>query len=240
MPDSYPLEAAGCGIDDDGRRYIRVKGVRWFTTLDIKQRHEELILIKRYKGHEDEYPMYDNYAAINVDKVKDIPEDYMGAMGVPITFLDKYCPEQFEILNCNDYKRVEPTEIEREREREQFLADRSHRRAHRDQRQAQVCANPYQEEMIWLPVQRLQDERSIGVSSLEELRKLIADFAGIDQDRIPFSDVMGVPITFLDKHNPGQFELLGMMANNRITNFNFGYPFIKGKRKYARVLIRRK
>lgn len=115
MPDSYPLEAAGCGIDDDGRRYIRVKGVRWFTTLDIKQRHEELILIKRYKGHEDEYPMYDNYAAINVDKVKDIPEDYMGAMGVPITFLDKYCPEQFEILNCNDYKRVEPTEIERER-----------------------------------------------------------------------------------------------------------------------------
>lgn len=116
MPDSYPLEAAGCGIDDDGRRYIRVKGVRWFTTLDIKQRHEELILIKRYKGHEDEYPMYDNYAAINVDKVKDIPEDYMGAMGVPITFLDKYCPEQFEILNCNDYKRVEPTEIERERE----------------------------------------------------------------------------------------------------------------------------
>lgn len=114
VPDSYPLEAAGCGIDDDGRRYIRVKGVRWFTTLDIKQRHEELILIKRYKGHEDEYPMYDNYAAINVDKVKDIPEDYMGAMGVPITFLDKYCPEQFEILNCNDYKRVEPTEIERE------------------------------------------------------------------------------------------------------------------------------
>lgn len=58
--------------------------------------------MRRYKGHEDEYPMYDNYAAINVDKVKDIPEDYMGAMGVPITFLDKYSPDQFEILGLGN------------------------------------------------------------------------------------------------------------------------------------------
>ena len=70
----------------------------WFTNLDIKKRHEELILVKKYAGHEDEYPTYDNYDAIEVSKVVDIPLDYDGAMGVPITFMDKYNPEQFEII----------------------------------------------------------------------------------------------------------------------------------------------
>lgn len=71
----------------------------WFTNLDIKKRHEELIL---YKTHnEAEYPKYDNYDAIEVSKTKDIPADYSGAMGVPITFLDKYNPEQFEILGID-------------------------------------------------------------------------------------------------------------------------------------------
>lgn len=70
----------------------------WFTNLDIKKRHEELILVKKYAGHEDEYPTYDNYDAIEVSKVVDIPLDYAGVMGVPITFLDKYSPEQFEII----------------------------------------------------------------------------------------------------------------------------------------------
>lgn len=70
----------------------------WFTNLDIKKRHEELILVKKYAGHEDEYPKYDNYDAINVDKVTDIPLDFAGVMGVPITFLDKYSPDQFKIV----------------------------------------------------------------------------------------------------------------------------------------------
>lgn len=74
----------------------------WFTNLDIKKRHEELILVKKYAGHEDEYPTYDNYDAIEVSKVADIPFDYDGVMGVPITFLDKYCPDQFEILDARD------------------------------------------------------------------------------------------------------------------------------------------
>lgn len=69
---------------------------RWFTNLDIKKRHEELVLYKKYTPAE--YPKYDNYDAINVDKVSDIPIDYDGVMGVPITFLDKYNPEQFEIM----------------------------------------------------------------------------------------------------------------------------------------------
>ena len=75
---------------------IRVSGVTWFTNLDTQKRHEDLILYKKYTP--EEYPKYDNYNAINVDKTSDIPCDYDGVMGVPITFLDKYCPEQFEIV----------------------------------------------------------------------------------------------------------------------------------------------
>ncbi len=78
---------------------IRVSGVTWFTNLEIKKRHEDLILCKKYYGNEMEYPKYDHYNAINVDKTKDIPMDYSGAIGVPITFLDKHNPEQFEILD---------------------------------------------------------------------------------------------------------------------------------------------
>ena len=96
VPDNYPLNAAGCGIDENGKKYIRVKCVRWFTNLDHKKCHEELLLYKKY--NEEEYPKYDNYDAIEVGKTKDIPMDYNGIMGVPITFLDKYCPEQFEIV----------------------------------------------------------------------------------------------------------------------------------------------
>ena len=101
VPDSYPLNAAGCGIDEDGKKFIRVKGVRWFTNLDHNKRHEELDLVCKYTP--EEYPHYDNYDAINVDKTSDIPFDWNDIMGVPITFLDKYCPEQFEIIDINPH-----------------------------------------------------------------------------------------------------------------------------------------
>ena len=96
VPSHYPLAAASTRTDEVGNRFISVKGVRWFTNLDHAKRHEKLICYKRYTP--EEYPHYDNYDAINVDKVKDIPEDWDGAMGVPITFLDKYNPDQFEVL----------------------------------------------------------------------------------------------------------------------------------------------
>ncbi len=102
VPASYPLEAATCRIDEKGNKFIRVKGVRWFTNLDYKERFDELPLYKRYTP--EEYPRYDNYDAINVNKTAEIPCDYDGVMGVPITFLDKYCPEQFEIVDCNEVK----------------------------------------------------------------------------------------------------------------------------------------
>lgn len=115
VPDDYPLNAAGCGIDENGRRFIRVKGVRWYTNLDLRQRHEELILVKRYDPKR--YPKYDNYNAINVDATADIPCDYAGMMGVPITFLDKYNPDQFEILGvtqswCGIAEKVYPRQIQ--------------------------------------------------------------------------------------------------------------------------------
>ncbi len=100
VPDDYPLNAAGCGYDSDGRRFIRVKGVRWFTNLDHNKRNEEMDLVCRYSP--DEYPKYDNYNAIEIGKTCDIPYDYAGVMGVPVTFLDKYCPTQFEILGITD------------------------------------------------------------------------------------------------------------------------------------------
>ena len=98
VPDDYPLNAAGFRIDADGNKYIRVKGVRWFTNLDHSQRHERIETGKKYAGYESMYPKYDNYDIINVDKTADIPMDYDGIMGVPITFIDRYNPDQFEIL----------------------------------------------------------------------------------------------------------------------------------------------
>ena len=80
----------------------KVNGLcRWFTNLDIKKRHEDLILYKKYTAKD--YPKYDNYDAIEVGKVADIPKDYNGAMGVPISFLDKYNPSQFEIVDINPH-----------------------------------------------------------------------------------------------------------------------------------------
>ena len=80
---------------------IRVSGVMWFTNIDHDKRHEKIDLYKHYTP--EEYPKYDNYDAINVDKTCEIPMGYDGFMGVPITFFDKYCPEQFEIIGyaCN-------------------------------------------------------------------------------------------------------------------------------------------
>ena len=84
------------GVYDEKTGLVKFRNVTWFTNLDHKKRHEGLFLYKRYSP--DDYPTYDNYNVINVDKVAEIPMDYDGVMGVPITFLDKHNPDQFEIL----------------------------------------------------------------------------------------------------------------------------------------------
>lgn len=85
-------------IDSDGNKIARVSTSCWFTNLNVKKHSEELILYKTYKGNKAKYPKYENYDAIEVSKVADIPMDYKGLMGVPITFIDKYNPDQFEII----------------------------------------------------------------------------------------------------------------------------------------------
>lgn len=123
VPDSYPLEAAGSRVDSEGNKYIRVKGVRWFTNLDYKERHENMTFYKKYSP--EEYPKYDNYDAIEVSKTLDIPQDYDGVMGVPITFLDKYSPEQFEILGlANDKREIDDAFIQGK----EFNLDNQHKR----------------------------------------------------------------------------------------------------------------
>lgn len=108
VPDHYPLNAAGSRIDENGVKYIRVKGVRWYTNLDHGRRHQKLPLMTvednlRFSKHKEingkaAYDRYDNYDAIEVPFTDAIPGDYNGVMGVPVTFLDKYNPDQFEIL----------------------------------------------------------------------------------------------------------------------------------------------
>ncbi|GAB6392547.1 MAG: adenine-specific methyltransferase EcoRI family protein [Treponematales bacterium] len=113
VPDYYPLNAAGFRVDEKGVKYIRVKGVRWFTNLDHGRRHEELMLMtladnlecsrhKEIRGKAS-YDKYDNYDAIEVPYTDAIPSDCEGVMGVPISFLDKYNPEQFEIVGLDRY-----------------------------------------------------------------------------------------------------------------------------------------
>ncbi len=116
VPDYYPLRAAGYRVDEKGRKFIRVKGVRWFTNLEHGRRHQPLPLMtmadnlkfhKKIQKNPNSYKKYDNYDAIEVPYTDAIPSDYDGAMGVPISFLDKYCPEQFEILDANDFRKSE-------------------------------------------------------------------------------------------------------------------------------------
>lgn len=94
----------------DGTTTTKINGLgRWFTNLDIPKRHKKLIpeLHKEYKNHLGLYEEYDNYDVINIDKVKDIPYDYFGPMGVPITFIDKYNPDEFELLDGRDFTKIE-------------------------------------------------------------------------------------------------------------------------------------
>lgn len=113
VPDSYPLTAAGSRVAEDGSKYVRVKGIRWFTNIDHGRRHEPMPLMtmadnltfnKVKQIQEVGYPRYVNYDAIDVAAASAIPSDYPGIMGVPISFMDKFSPEQFEIIGNADDK----------------------------------------------------------------------------------------------------------------------------------------
>ena len=97
VPDHYDITTESRKKTENGKKFFSMGNIYWFTNLDIKKRHEDIILYKKYSGNEDEFPKYDNYDAINVNQVADIPNDFKGLMGVPITFINKYSPEQFEV-----------------------------------------------------------------------------------------------------------------------------------------------
>jgi hypothetical protein len=96
VPDTYEEKKTDFKIDENGQKWRRMGNICWFTNLDIEKRHEDMPLFRKYSP--DIYPKYDNYDAIEVSKTADIPCDYYGVMGVPITFMDKYSPEQFEVV----------------------------------------------------------------------------------------------------------------------------------------------
>ncbi len=116
IPDNYPITAAGWRIDDKGRKFVRVKGVRWFTNIDHGRRHQPLELMTmednlKYSKHKDlkekhAYEQYDNCDAIEVPYSDAIPAEYEGMMGVPISFLDKHCVEQYDIIGLDDDKPI--------------------------------------------------------------------------------------------------------------------------------------
>lgn len=96
VPDNYDITTESRKKIEGGKKFFSMGSIMWFTNLDVKKRHEDLILYKKYNPKD--YPKYENYEAINVDRVSDIPINYKGVMGVPVTFLDKYNPNQFEII----------------------------------------------------------------------------------------------------------------------------------------------
>ena len=127
VPDTYEVKKTDFKIDETGQKWRRMGNICWFTNVDIQKRHEDMVLFRNYSP--ELYPKYDNYDAINVDRTVDIPCDYYGVMGVPITFLSRYNPEQFEIVafrKGNDGKDLvysftdcsHSVHVERERERE--------------------------------------------------------------------------------------------------------------------------
>jgi len=107
VPPHYDIQTeTRIKVDENGVKYFSMGNIAWFTNLDHKKRHLNIILYKRY--NEDEYPHYDNYNAIEVSKVGEIPQDYDGVMGVPVTFLDKYNPDQFDIIGIDRYVEDNP------------------------------------------------------------------------------------------------------------------------------------
>ena len=115
VPDNYEIYASDYRIADNGTKYIGVKGVKWFTNLEHGRRHQPIQLMtmadnkkfnKKVIKNPEVYQRYDNYDAIEVSYTDAIPSDYDGQMGVPISFLDKYSPEQFEILGITESQGV--------------------------------------------------------------------------------------------------------------------------------------
>ena len=160
VPNDYRYDEKETEKISDGKHYGKVPAISVFTNLDIPKRHEPMLLGWKFeKGLEmGIYQKYDNYDAYNVDKVCQIPRDYDGVLGVPITFLDKYCPEQFEILNANDYRTADNVPKKSHgliKDKEGYIRER----------ESNLCSNLYQENCLH---QELTDGTSTANVSMQE------------------------------------------------------------------------
>ena len=232
---------------------IRVSGVVWFTNLDIKKRHEELVLYKKYTP--EEYPKYDNYDAINVDKTSDIPYDYVADMGVPITFLDKYNPDQFEIIQFrkrNDGKDLNYFEGEEKRREEKRREEKNHALLpdhHPAESVTESWAYQSPSSTSTTPTSLKSLEMNIrSISKEAEAISMGNECTVVSSSGGKCNGIMGVPITFLDKYNPDQFEIMGATESEG-KGFSQGLwdetsgvaqPLVNGNRLYKRIFIRRK
>jgi len=169
VPEDYEERQTRFWIDNKGQKWRSLGTISWYTNLDIEKRHKPLDLIPKYDP--EKYPKYDNYDAIEVSKVSEIPCDYMESMGVPITFMDKFCPEQFEIVGFR--KGADGQDLVYTRERESLSVSEN--------------------------------------SDKKEALTLILKGLGVPEDQMEWCNgAMGVPITFLDKYTPEQFEIIGL------------------------------
>jgi len=252
MPEHYQ----GKNRDANGRKIAKVPAVAWYTNLDIEKRHELLLKPNeahyKYYGHEEDYPKYDNYDAINVDKVAQIPDDYMPcwfncnkASTCEYALKEGFAPDAACELKSNGAMGVPITFFDKHNPDEFIILG--------------MCASAG------------YDARIVGIARTAEgdARPLIngkTTYARIFDERC--NGIMGVPITYLDKHNPNEFEILGMSAtaDTMTTPVQLGESFIskyreqggtghfsanmygvcyfdnngKAKVPYGRILIRRK
>lgn len=208
VPDNYPLHASGCGIDDDGRKFIRVKGVRWFTNIDYAIRHEELVLFKRYYGNEEEYPKYDNYDAINVDKTSNIPCDYYEIQKTPSNTLNGDNPKRTENFGVNEFAATDrQTDSCLSYHQTQNVTESWESLSHSSISIAQTNLRLSEQ----LKAKEKASPPDCGTQTAESLNHLsqAKESTSAYSSNARCSGIMGVPITFLDKYNPEQFEIVG-------------------------------
>lgn len=213
VPDYYEPRATRFWVDENGTKWRSFGTICWYTNLDHDKRHEKLVLYRKYYGNEEDYPYYANYDAINVDKVADIPCDYFGEMGVPITYLDKHNPEQFEIIGASRWLGRPMSEIA---PKGSYVAGgvRFYLPLDKAKETGDNLLTERNGTALSLPVRQSCHQTSQNIDGSMTESSLSAGGNG----------VMGVPITFLDKYNPEQFEILGITLGNT-TNYKMTVIF---------------
>lgn len=233
VPDHYEPRATRFWVDENGQKWRSFGTICWYTNLDHEKRHEKLILYKNYYGNEDEYPKYDDYDAINVNKVADIPKDYFEYTGNPTADQEQHNPQQDETLKYDENQKKNLTHT---LEPATILTDRQN-----------VTASWECQLHSLTSTTRSNLSSSDLIDMSQTIRDMDIDLQSTDEkhtqeflSREKCSGVMGVPITFLAKYNPEQFEILGLANSARYIGDFPCYTVIDGIKIYNRILIKRR